>query len=190
MADANRRHGFLGLAAADPGDALVAFAAPAASQAALRGRMTDAHFLDATAAALGRPLPASANRALTAGPRTVFRLGPDAWLAVDDADAGLGRRLEETAGLHALDLSSTRARLRLRGAAARDLLAVGAAIDLRAKSFPAGAFAQTPIGNATAILHARADDVFDIYIARSFAPSWLVWLSHAGREFELQIARD
>lgn len=183
-----KRHGFRGLGAVDPGGALAVFAAPPASQAALRGRLSDTDFVAAAAEALGADLPETSREAGVAGGRTILRLGPDYWLAVDEADGGFGRRLEATVGLNALNASSSRARLRLRGEAARDLLAVGAAIDLRPASFPAGAFAQTAVGNATAILHAREADMFDIYIARSFAESWLLWLKHAGEEFGLTAA--
>lgn len=183
MVDANRRHGFDSLGDVDPGGPLAAWAAAPAGQAAIRVAADKAPGLKDE---LGFPLGLDTRQAGGAGTVTTFRLGPDYWLAVSDSDAGLGRRLEDTEGLHALDQTSARARLRLRGPAARDLLAVGASYDLRPKSFPAGAFAQTAIGNATAILHARETDLFDIYVARSFAASWLHWLDHAGREFGLE----
>lgn len=186
MVDAIRRHGFEGLGEADPGGALAAWTVPAAGQAAIRAPANAAGGLTDL---LGFPLPEATNRAGVDGGITTFRLGPDYWLAVSETDTTFGRRLEGLDGVHALDQTSARARLRLRGEAARDLLAVGASLDLRPKSFPAGAFAQTGAGNATAILHAREEHLFDIYIARSFAASWLVWLEHAGREFGLELAR-
>jgi len=188
--DARRRDGFEGLSARDPGGLLAAFAAPAAGQAALRGRLDDAGFVQAAEEALGFAPPESSRQAATEGERTVFRLGPDHWLAVDEADAGFGRRLARTHGLIGIDLTSARSRLRLRGDAARDLLAVSAAVDLRPAAFPVGAFAQTPVGPATAILHAREAATFDIYIARSYAASWRVWLDYAGREFGLALGKD
>lgn len=188
MADSNRRHGFESVGDGDPGGSLTAFAAPPAGQAVLRGRLDDPGFADAAAAALDAALPTAPDMALSAGPLTVFRIGPDSWHAVDETDHAFGPRLETTAGLRALDMTSARSRLRLRGAAVRDLLAVGAAIDLRPSAFPPGAFAQTTVGNATALLHAMPDDAFDAYVARSFAVSWARWLNHARREFGLTIA--
>ncbi|MGZ0186485.1 MAG: sarcosine oxidase subunit gamma [Alphaproteobacteria bacterium] len=189
MVDPMRIQGFEGLSSQPSAGNLVAFSAPVAGQASLRGRLQDAVFVEHAASTLGFSLPEDSRRASSNESRCVFRLSPDHWLALDDVDAGFGLRLEETDGLRAIDVSSTRARLRLQGAAVRDLLSVGAQIDLRVRAFPAGAFAQTPVGNATAILYAREDDVFDVLIARSFAKSWLVWLEHAGREFGLEISR-
>ena len=54
-------------------------------------------------------------------------------------------------------------------ALAAQVAGFGAQIDLRPASFPAGAFAQTSIVNATVILHAREETLFDAYVARSFA---------------------
>lgn len=141
------------------------------------------------AAVLGFPLTMDTDRAGRHGPVTTFRLGPDYWLAVHETDTGFGSRMEGLDGVHAFDQTSARARLRLRGAAARDLLAVGAAHDLRPSKFSAGAFAQTAVGNATAILFATEEDVFDVFVARSFAVSWTRWLEHAGQEFTLELAR-
>lgn len=190
MADGGRIHGFIGLGRDRPDGALVAFANPPASQAAIRGRLGDGDFETRAAAALGFPLERAPQEAFGDDARTAFQLSPDNWLVVDAADPAFGRRLEDDGGLHALDMSSARARLTLEGAAVRDLLAVGATIDLRPARFPAGAFAQTPAGNATTILHATAADRFDVYVARSFAQSWLVWLTQAGREFGLVLAEE
>lgn len=186
--DTARVDGFARLSSVRPPGDLVAFAAPAAGQAAIRGALADADFASASAAALGCALPLEPRTAFSDGALTIMRLGPDNWLAVHETDAGFGVRIEQTAGFHAINLSSSRARLRLQGPAARDLLNVGSRLDLRPAVFQTGAFAQAPLGNATAILHCRADDAFDIYIARSYAESWLVWLRHAGQEFGLAMA--
>jgi len=190
VADPNRKDGFERLSERDPGGPLACFAAPPAGQAVLRGRSADGAFRRAAEAALGFALPEDALMAHAEGARAAFRLGPDYWLVVDEGDPAFGRRIAATPGLIAMDMSSARSRARLRGAQAPDLLAAGAAIDLRSSALPTGAFAQTTVGNATAILHVRAPETFDIYIARSFARSWLVWLAHAGREFGLRIGDE
>lgn len=183
--DAARVHGFASLGAERPGGALVAYALPAAGQATIRGDATDSAFMAATSAALGAALPMKPGTAFTDGPLSIMRLGPDNWLAVHDSDSGFGLGLEQAEGFHAINLSSSRARLRIEGADARDLFSVGSRLDLRPHIFPPGAFAQTPMGNATAVLHCQDADAFDVYIARSFAESWLIWLRHAGLEFGL-----
>ena len=183
--DTARVHGFQTLGAERPAGGFVAYARPAAAQAAIRGDGANAEFLAAAEAALGVPLPVDSRIAQNDGALSIFRLGPDNWLAVHDDDAAFGVRVEGASGFHGINLSSSRARLRLEGAEARDLLSTGCRLDLRASAFPAGAFAQAPLGNATAIIHCQGDDAFDIYIARSFAESWLVWLRHAGEEFSL-----
>jgi len=189
VVDPMRIQGFAGLGDQRPIGNLIAFSAPVAGQAALRGRFQDRDFTQQAENALGFPLPEDTKHAAGDGARRIFRLGPDHWLALDDVDASFGGRLEGTDCLRAIDVSSTRARLRLQGSAVRDLLSVGAQIDLRTRSFPAGAFAQTPVGNATAILYAREENIFDVLIARSFAQSWLVWLEHTGREFGLKLSQ-
>lgn len=183
-----RAFGFSGLGMERPAGDCVGYALPAAGQAAIRGSAANAGFMAAAEAALGTPLPLSSREALTTGPISAFRLGPDNWLAVHDADPGFGQAVEQAEGFHGIDISSSRARLRLEGPEIRDLLSVGARIDLRASAFAPGAFAQTPVGSATAILHCRGDSTFDVYIARSLSESWLVWLRHAGLEFGLKLA--
>lgn len=183
--DTARIHGFASLGTERPAGNLVAYAMPAAGQAAIRGDAADATFMAAASAALGAALPMESRAAFTDGPLSIMRLGPDNWLAVHDVDAEFGVRVEQADGFHGINLSSSRARLRVEGASARDLFSVGSRLDLRSHTFSPGAFAQMPMGNATAVLHCRDADAFDVYIARSFAESWLVWLRHAGLEFGL-----
>lgn len=185
---AARAYGFTGLGQDRPAGALAAYGHPAAAQAAIRGDAQNGEFMAAAEATLGVALPTTSRIAQTEGPISIFRLGPDNWLAVHDADAGFGQAAESAQGFHGIDLSSSRARLRLEGPEVRDLLSVGARVDLRASAFIPGAFAQTPVGSATALLHCRAENAFDVYIARSLSESWLVWLRHAGQEFGLSLA--
>ena len=185
MADANAIDGFALAGATRPAGDLVAYGRPPAAQAVLRGRLADEAFRAAAEDALWAPLPEDPRMA-SAGP--VYRLGPDMWLAISETDPDFGRKLEATDGLLALDASSTRARLRLGGPGARDVLATGVHIDLRPSRFPKGAFAQTPAGPATIIMHAVEEDAFDIFVARSLAQSWFAWLRHAGEPYGLIVA--
>ncbi len=182
---AARLHGFAALASERPAGDLVAYARPAAGQAAIRGDAASADFMAKAKAALGTALPTDSRSAGGDDALIILRLGPDNWLAIHEDEAGFGIQMEQAVGFHAINVSSTRSRLRLEGEAARDLLSTGCRIDLRESAFPPGAFAQAPVGSATTIIHCRDAATFDLYIARSFAESWLVWLRHAGQEFGL-----
>ncbi len=190
MPDSVRDQMVTGLGLEKPEGGLIAYAAPPAGQALLRGRLQDSSFVESAAQALGLALPTDPMTASQLDGRVIFRLGPDQWLAVDEADANFGQKLENNDTFAAIDTSSARSRIFIRGSTARDLLAVGAKIDLREKNFPAGAFAQTSVGNANVVVHASGNDAFDIYIARSFARSWTLWLKEAGKEFGLILARS
>ena len=190
MPDSVRDQMVTGLGLEKPEGGLVAYAAPPAGQALLRGRLQDSSFVESAAQALGLALPTDPMMAAQLDNRVIFRLGPDQWLAVDEADANFGQQLENNDTFAAIDTSSARSRIFIRGSTARDLLAVGAKIDLREKNFPAGAFAQTSVGNANVVVHASGNDAFDIYIARSFACSWTLWLKEVGKEFGLILARS
>ena len=190
MPDSVRDQMVTGLGIEKPEGGLIAYAAPPAGQALLRGRLQDSSFVESAAQALGLALPTDPMMAAQVDNRVIFRLGPDQWLAVDEANANFGQQLENNDTFAAIDTGSARTRIFIRGSTARDLLAVGAKIDLRAKSFPAGAFAQTSVGNANVVVHASGNDAFDIYIARSFARSWALWLKEAGKEFGLILTRS
>lgn len=189
MPDVTRDQTAAGLGLVDPGGALVAYANPPAGQAVIRGRANDAHFTEASTQALGIALPVDSKKTAKAVELTIFRLGYDQWLAVHEVNRDFGQQFEKIDSLRAIDVGSARTRISLRGEAVRDLLAVGVKIDLRPKSFPVGTFAQTPAGNANTIIHASAIDRFDVYVSRSFASSWRVWLEHAGQEFGLNLAK-
>ena len=183
--DTARIHGFASLGTNGQQGTLVAYAMPAAGQAAIRGDASGCYVHGSGFGCTWCSIASRIAAAFTDGPLSIMRLGPDNWLAVHDADAEFGVRIEQGHGVHGINLSSSRARLRIEGDAARDLFSVGSRLDLRSHTFPPGAFAQMPMGNATAVLHCRDADAFDVYIARSFAESWLVWLRHAGLEFGL-----
>jgi sarcosine oxidase subunit gamma len=155
----------------------------------LRGRPEDGAFLRKAGAVLGCRLPTQPNSVQTAAETTVLWLGPDEWLVVAalGAEATLVSRLEQAmADIDAAtcDVSGQRARLRLAGVRAIDVLAKGCPLDLHPSVFPTGACAQTVLARSTLLLH-RLDDApsFDLYPRRSFAEYVWHWLVDAMAEY-------
>ncbi len=166
---------------------------PFVGYVAVRGKPDDTAFLCATDSILGLNLPLEAgNVAETQGYGALW-LGPDHWLVVCDKGQGpaLTERLQKAyQGLFAaaVDVSGARARLRVTGPAAADLLATGCRLDLDPAMFGPGQCLQTPLGNVTAIIHCvdLEPPAYDVYVPRSTAMSFWKWLEHAGREFGLR----
>lgn len=82
-----------------------------------------------------------------------------------------------------IDLSSSRTRLTVAGAAAADVLLKGIPIDLTPDRFPAGSVAVTGVHHTPILLHRTALDRFEIYAMRTFALTVLEWLTDAAMEF-------
>jgi sarcosine oxidase subunit gamma len=143
---------------------------------------------EATARALGLTLPEPPNTTRSEGEIVVFCLRPLDWLIVSlDDDGRRGGTAQEArrrlAGLAAaIDQSHGRVALRLAGAGSRAVLQHAIAVDLAADRFGKGGMAQTAINGIAVLLHAVGDDVFDLFVARSYAPDLLRRLGHAGVE--------
>ena len=168
---------------------------PFAGYVAVRGKPGDAAFLAAAKGVLGLDLPLAAGGVAEGDSHRALWLGPDHWLAVCNEGEGLAlaerlQRAFEGLFAAALDVSGARARLRISGAAAADLLATGCRLDLDPAVFAPGRCVQTPLGNVTAIIHCVETEppTYDVYVARSMAMSFWRWLEHAGREFGLRSA--
>lgn len=114
--------------------------------------------------------------------------GPDQWLAV--AERGQNRDLEVelkpiVAGLSSLvDQSDARAVVRLSGSRARDVLAKGVPIDLHPRVFKTNSVAITHANHIGVILW-QIDDAptYEFAMFRSFADSFMRWLTHSSEEF-------
>jgi sarcosine oxidase subunit gamma len=155
----------------------------------LRGQASNPAFLAAAGTVLIARLPVNPNTVQTAGDLTILWLGPDEWLILTPpgAETGLIARLREALGsVHAAvtDVSGNRARLRLSGPNARDVLVKGCSLDLHPRRFAPGQCAQTLIVRADAILH-QIDDrpTYDIFPRRSFAEYLWMWLADAMAEY-------
>ena len=117
------------------------------------------------------------DRAQASGTALAFRIAPERVLlrltSVNDW-AAIARDVD-AAVTPALDLSHSRALIRVAGGAAPDLMARLMPIDFDADVFTPGRFVQSGI-HSTAVLAHRADGgagapAFDIYMPRSFAAS-------------------
>jgi sarcosine oxidase subunit gamma len=142
---------------------------------------------DAVGLELGAPLPTGPGTT-TSGDVTVVWLGPDEWLVVGPpgAERDLEDRLRSAIGAeHAsvVDVSAQRTTLHLTGPRARDLLAMGCALDLHPRVFGEGACAQTTLARAQVVLVGRDAGAFWLLVRASFAAYLVDWLIDASLEF-------
>jgi len=166
------------------GNGVVFCELPRTGKIILRGDPTEKSFLRAVRGALDIDLPLAANTSSQGAHLSALWLGPDEWLlacATGGAAAAMEALRVALSGRHAaiVDIGDARCAARLSGAAARDVLAQGCAVDLHSRAFAPGAVAQTRLAQAEVILHRSAEDSFDIYVARSFADYLWRWLADA-----------
>lgn len=101
-----------------------------------------------------------------------FKTGPkQLWLVGESPTA--------TEGIHVTALSSSRTRILLSGARARDVLAATAAIDFHEKHFKPGHFVMTGIHHTPVLIHCVGEKSFHIYAMRTFALAAWEWFSDA-----------
>jgi sarcosine oxidase subunit gamma len=136
---------------------------------------------------LGVPLPTGPGTS-TSGELTVVWLGPDEWLVIGPpGSAGeLEARLRSAIGAeHAsvVDVSAQRTALVVAGPRARDLLALGCALDLHPRAFGEGSCAQTMLARAQVVLLGRESGAFWVLVRASFAAYLADWLIDASVEF-------
>jgi sarcosine oxidase subunit gamma len=151
----------------------------------VRGRASNAAFVQPLEQALGQALPTKPNT-FSDGHHQVFWLGPDEWLIVTAAAeaAELAERLHQaTSGTHASvnNISGGQIALMLKGARCRELLAKGCTLDLHPRVFNPGDCAQSGLARANVLL-ALVDETptFMIVVRRSFSEYLCRWLAHAG----------
>ena len=153
----------------------------------LRGRASDAAFLQAVEQELGQALPVQPNT-ISAGRHHVCWLGPDEWLVVTPVAtaAELAGRLEQAlSSNHASvnDISGGQIALMLHGAKSRELLARGCPLDLHPREFQAGDCAQSGLARAN-VLIALVDEepTFMVVVRRSFSDYLCRWLARIGSD--------
>ncbi len=133
---------------------------------------------------VGITLPAP-GRWIQNGPLVTVWVGPGHFLLHREGEAPLLPEVAALVGDAAalIDLTDSRAALRLRGPAARDILAAFLPIDLHPRAFAPGHAATTVAGHLTVQVRQIAADGYDLAVSRSFAGSlWrALQLAGAGR---------
>ena len=151
----------------------------------LAGNLRDADFPTAARGALGLPLPQLAGETRDGHGVRILWLAPNRWLVVS------GHKLEtdafgEKAAVN--DVGQGRSVLRRSGRNVRDVLCKGCPIDLDPQSFSAGHVAATLLGHLNVVIDCITDDVFDLYVTRSYDHFAQDWLVRAGKEFGVSIS--
>jgi heterotetrameric sarcosine oxidase gamma subunit len=117
----------------------------------------------------------------------IFATGPGRVVVVARDDPDLEYTLVQRIGVDQasiVDLTHSRAVLRIAGPRARDVLAKGCAIDLHPRAFAANGFAQCKFGHLTVWLHQLdATPTFDLFVYRGFVRSLWEELRHGAQEY-------
>jgi methylglutamate dehydrogenase subunit D len=87
------------------------------------------------------------------------------------------------AGVYVTPLGSSRTRIEINGAPARDVLAKCAAIDFHKTEFVPNSFAMTGMHHVPVLIHCVTDDTFHIYVMRTFALSIWDHITDAALEY-------
>lgn len=136
---------------------------------------------EAKLSAVTGPLPEAVARAQVNGAHTLFRIGPAQFWIVgpesDDAAAKLQGQCAVT------PLSSSRVRIALEGAPARNVLAKLMPVDWGASVFTPGSVALTGLHHTPVTVHCTAENAFDLYVMRTFALDVWEAVTDAAREF-------
>ena len=140
----------------------------------LRGLTTDAAFMAAAKGVLGVDLPVKPRTSASWGDVKVLWLSTDQWLILSSRHkahelvAGLKAAL---AGIHSLvvDVSDMRAIIRVEGDGVREVLMKGTSLDLMDKEYVQGCCRRMRYAEIAALLDVVEDNVFDIYVFRSYA---------------------
>jgi sarcosine oxidase subunit gamma len=157
---------------------------PFLTQINLRADPADTETMGALERALGLSPPIKPNTVSSQAGRAILWLGPDEWLIVAPSghepyvQDAVRTTLGERVGI--VDVSANRTVIDLQGAAARDLLAHGCAIDLHPRFFGPGQCAQTLLARAQVIIQPTdGRPGFYIYVRASYAPYLADWLIDA-----------
>ena len=136
----------------------------------------------------GCTFPPAANKFTTAGERHAVWLGPDEFMIICEAgkDEELASAIHTSFGsLNAAvtNITDALAAFYLKGAAVRQVLAKGCALDLHHNSFTSDDAAQTLLSHAAVTIMALADDEFIVICRTSFASYLHDWFLDAALEY-------
>lgn len=116
-------------------------------------------------------LPETVAKARIDGARTIFRIGPaQFWIVGPETDDAASRLHGQCA---VTPLTSSRVRIALDGAPAREVLSRLMPVDLHPSVFTPGSVALTGIHHTPVTVHCTGENAFDIYVMRTFAVT--VW---------------
>ena len=140
----------------------------------LRGLTSDAAFMAAAKGVLGVDLPVKPRSSAAWGDVKVLWLSTDQWLILSSRSraqellAGLRDALK---GVHSLavDVSDMRAIIRLEGDGCREVIMKGTSLDLLDPEYVQGCCRRMRYAEIAALLDVVEDNVFDIYVFRSYA---------------------
>jgi heterotetrameric sarcosine oxidase gamma subunit len=122
---------------------------------------------EARLAAVVGALPEKVQQAQASGAYTLFRIGPAQFWIVGPETDEVASRLQGQCAV--TPLSSSRTRIALEGAPAREVLARLIPVDLHPSVFTPGTVALTGIHHTPVTVHCTGDNSFDIYAMRTFA---------------------
>ena len=129
--------------------------------------LTQVAGLEEKIAAVTGPLPEKVARAQVNGARTIFRIGPaQFWIVGPETDDTASRLVGQCA---VTPLSSSRVRIAIEGAPARDVLSMLIPVDVHETVFTPGTVALTGIHHTPVTVHCTGGNAFDIYVMRTFA---------------------
>jgi sarcosine oxidase, subunit gamma len=140
----------------------------------VRGSAADKKFMAAMKKVLGLDLPKAPRTTAAWGDVKALWLSVDQWLilcAKSKVDALMTALREELGSTHSLvvDVSDMRAVLRLEGEGVREVLLKGSSLDLLSAGYKSGTVRRMRFAEIAALLHVVEDNVFDVYVFRSYA---------------------
>jgi methylglutamate dehydrogenase subunit D len=140
---------------------------------------------------LGTDLPARVGKASTVGHRVLLKIGPEQfWIITrndNDVAPALRSAVDPVLGSITV-LSHSRTCIWLDGPAARDVLAMGLAVDLSPDVFELNSFALTGLHHTPIMIHRSSATRYDLYALRTFALWTWEWLVDAALPFGYQIS--
>ena len=127
------------------------------------------------------PLQETVAQAQVNGALTIFRIGPAQFWIVGPETDDTAARLQGHCAV--TPLSSSRVRIGLAGAPAREVLARLLPVDVHPAVFTPGSVALTGIHHTPVTVHCTGEDAFDIYAMRTFALNLWEVITDAARVF-------
>jgi sarcosine oxidase subunit gamma len=137
--------------------------------------------------ALGFALPTAPRTSAAWGDVRVLWLSVDQWLILSPRSKAheiLANLRNALKGIHSLavDVSDMRAVIRLEGEGCREVLMKGTSLDLFDPAYKPGTCRRMRYAEIAALLHVVEEDVFDVYVFRSYAHYTWNFLCATARE--------